>query len=70
MTGLPPASGISDQDQRNEFARQMRRFEITVTNSDDWGDLLTDLAQHCKKGRILVVLDEITWMGDLDPTFL
>lgn len=70
MTGLPPAKGISDQDQRNEFARQMRRLGITVTNTDDWGDLMTDLAQHCRKGRVLVVFDEITWMGDLDPTFL
>lgn len=70
LTGLPPAQGISDQDQRNEFSRQARRLGITVTNSDDWGDLLTDLAQHCTKGRVLIVLDEITWMGDRDPTFL
>lgn len=70
ITGLPPAQKVSDQDQRNEFARQMRRCGITVSSTDDWGDLLTDLAQHCEKGQILVVLDEITWMDDQDPTFL
>ena len=70
LTGLPPEKGITDQDQRNEFSRQMRRLGISETNSEDWGDLLTDLAKHCTKGRVLVVLDEITWMGGLDSTFL
>lgn len=70
LTGLPPDKGVSAIEQRKEFARQMRHLAITVTSSEDWGDLLTDLAQHCSKGRILVVLDEITWMGDLDHTFL
>lgn len=70
LTGIPPEKGITAQSQRTEFARQMRRLGVSVSVSDDWGDLLTDLAQHCSKGRVLVVLDEITWMGDLDHTFL
>lgn len=70
LTGLPPEKGITATIQRTEFARQMRRLGITSGGSDDWGDLLTDLALHCTKGRILVVLDEITWMGDLDASFL
>jgi AAA+ ATPase superfamily predicted ATPase len=70
LTGLPPEKGVTDQDQRNEFARQLKRSGITVTATSDWGDLLTDLALVCAKGHILIVLDEITWMGDLDPTFL
>lgn len=70
LTGLPPEKGITASAQRTEVARQMRRLKIPVEDSDDWGDILTDLALHCGKGRVLVVLDEITWMGDLDDTFL
>ncbi len=70
FTGLPPEKKVTALDQRNEFMRQMRRLGVAVTASDDWGDLLTDLAEHCVDGRVLIVLDEITWMGDQDPTFL
>lgn len=70
LTGLPPEKGITGSTQRTEFARQMRRLGVPTGVSDDWGDLLTDLALHCAKGRVLVVLDEITWMGDLDASFL
>ncbi len=70
LTGAPPEKGVTAATQREEFARQLRRLRIPVTPSDDWGDLLTDLAEHCLKGRVLVILDEITWMGGLDPTFL
>lgn len=70
FTGVPPEKGVTAQDQRKEFARQMRRYGIPILNSDDWGDLFQDLALHCKPGRILIILDEITWMGSEDPTFL
>lgn len=70
LTGIPPQKGITAKAQRQEFARQMRKLRIPLTGLDDWGDLLTDLAYHCAKGRVLVILDEITWMGGLDPTFL
>ncbi len=70
LTGVPPEKGVTAKHQRDEFTRQMRRMQIPVFSPDDWGDLFTDLAIHCKKGRVLVILDEITWMGSLDPTFL
>lgn len=70
LTGIPPEEGASALGQRLEFARQLHSLGIPVGPSNDWGDLLTDLAKHCAHGRILVVLDEITWMGDLDSTFL
>ncbi len=70
LTGVPPEKGVTAEHQRREFARQMRRKRIPVFSDDDWGDLFTDLAIHFKKGRVLVILDEVTWMGSLDPTFL
>jgi AAA+ ATPase superfamily predicted ATPase len=70
LSGIPPEKGVNAKDQRMEFARQMRNLRIPSSGFDDWGDLFTDLALHCSKGRVLVILDEITWMGCLDPTFL
>ena len=61
---------MTKQDQRDEFARQLRTLGIPVRNADDWGDLFTDLAHHTSNGRVLIVLDEITWMGSLDHLFL
>ena len=73
FTGLPPDDGIriTAQDQRDEFARQLKvQTEICGIQTDDWGNLFYHLAQHVKKGRFLVILDEITWMGSQDATFL
>ena len=71
FSGLPPTDGISAADQREEFARQLHReMKIPHPRSEDWGDLFWLLAQQTQKGRIVVVLDEISWMGSKDPTFL
>lgn len=70
LTGVPPEKKVTAQDQRTEFARQLHRQGVKTLNNEDWGDLFTDLALHCKEGQVLVILDEITWMGSQDPTFL
>ncbi len=48
----------------------MHKQGIRYPYSDDWGDLFWGVAQQCLTGRILVVFDEITWMGMDDNTFL
>lgn len=71
FTGLPPEKLVAAQDQRNEFARQMKeQLNVPGLKADDWGDLFWHLSQQTQKGRILIILDEINWMGDKDPTFL
>jgi hypothetical protein len=70
LSGIPPAHGITAEAQRVEFLRQLQEYRLPIYRSDDWGNIFYDLAQECKKGRVLVVLDEITWMGSQDPTFL
>lgn len=71
FSGLPPTSGITAADQREEFARQLQReMNIPLPRADDWGDLFWHLAEHTQKGKVVVVLDEISWMGSKDPTFL
>lgn len=71
FTGLPPTSGITAKQQRDNFAHQLaRQLFIPTPKSDDWNDLFWSLAHHTQTGRVLIVLDEISWLGMKDPTFL
>lgn len=70
FTGLPPRQCGTEGAQLDEFRRQMREQNINPVGADNWGDLFYLLAKECNGGRILVVLDEITWMGSKDPDFL
>jgi hypothetical protein len=70
--GLPPKNEeITAEDQRLHFAKELERETgARGLKTEDWDDLLWHLAQHTKRGRILIILDEINWMGSKDPTFL
>ena len=71
FSGLPPTPGISSSDQKEEFARQLQReLKIPLPRAEDWGDLFWHLAQQTQEGKVVLVLDEISWMGSKDPTFL
>lgn len=70
FTGLPPTRGVGSQRQRKEFIRKMEELRIPRLPGNDWGDLFRDLANACKTGKILIVLDEISWMAAKDPSFL
>ena len=70
LSGIPPEPGVTAESQKAEFLRQLQAYKLPIYRSDDWGNLFDDLSQECKKGRVLIVLDEITWMGSKDPTFL
>jgi hypothetical protein len=70
LSGIPPEPGVTAEAQRAEFLRQLQEYRLPIYRSDDWGNLFYDLSQECKKGRVLVVFDEITWMGSQDLTFL
>ncbi len=71
FTGFPPAEDTTAQDQRNEFSRQLRsQTNLPKVYADDWGDLFDLLADKCRTGRIIIIFDEISWMGSKDPNFL
>ena len=75
FSGLPPSSRTTDESQRNEFAEQMSRLlGIPVLKDHSWNDLFWHLAEQInkKKGKekIILVLDEISWIGSKDPDFL
>jgi hypothetical protein len=71
FTGLPPTENTTAQTQREYFVQQMERLlNLRGIKADDWGDIFWHLSQETKSKQILVVLDEINWMGSFDNTFL
>lgn len=70
FSGNPPIEGTTAQSQRDIFSRQLERAGIPGVQSDDWGNLFWHLSKHTQKGKILIVFDEISWMGGKDNLFL
>lgn len=71
FVGLPPDPKVTAQDQRNEFAKQLSPLiDIPNIQTGDWTTLFQLLATKVQKGRVIILLDEISWMGSEDPTFL
>jgi AAA+ ATPase superfamily predicted ATPase len=71
FTGLAPGPKITAKTQREEFARKLGHyFNIPGLKATDWADLFSILASQCPKGPVVILLDEISWMGMKDPTFL
>lgn len=71
FVGLPPDKDVTTEMERQHFANDLeRQTGLRGIRSDDWDFLFHNLAQFAKDGQVLVVLDEINWMGTKDPTFL
>lgn len=62
FTGLVPTEKTTKQSQINEFASQIGlAFGISNPRADDWNMLFLLLAKRTKKGRVVILLDEISW---------
>jgi AAA+ ATPase superfamily predicted ATPase len=71
FTGLPPTEQTSAQDQRDEFTRQLGdQCKLPGLKIEDWGNIFGLLANQVADARVIILLDEISWMGSKDPTFL
>lgn len=71
FTGLPPSSGTSLASQIEEFLRQLRRqFHLPNVSFEDWGDVFWYLSEKLQNRKVVLVFDEISWMGSKDPDFL
>lgn len=72
FTGLAPLPSVSAQDQRDAFATQlMQNLKLPLMRFTDWTDAFAYLLHDIKKDELTVLLfDEISWIGDQDPTFL
>lgn len=71
FSGLAPEAEISMQDQLEEFTRQFtQQFNVPYASYNNWSDALWAVGQQIKSGKILLLFDEISWMGSKDSTFL
>ncbi|MGD0665028.1 MAG: ATP-binding protein [Rhabdochlamydiaceae bacterium] len=71
LSGLPITRKTTAQDQRNEFVRQLStKYGVPKIQSDDWGNLFWILSNITQSGRVIILLDEISWMAHKDDTFL
>jgi AAA+ ATPase superfamily predicted ATPase len=68
--GLAPRPGIGHKEQLTNFAEQFRHaFNLPKVVFQDWTEAFFHLAAQTSKGEILVLLDEISWMGGGEPDF-
>ncbi len=71
FSGLPPVPGITKQRQLDDFSTQLSKsFGIPKIQATDWVEHFTFLGNLSKDKKIIIVLDEISWMGSEDPDFL
>lgn len=73
FSGLSPTEGTTAQSQRDEFALQLgAQIGLVGIKSDDWTTLFVLLAKHVEiqRGPVVILFDEISWMGSKDPLFL
>ncbi len=69
--GLAPEKGVTADIQRKHFGNELEiQSGLTGLRTDDWDFLFHNLAQLTRTGRVLIILDEINWLGNLDPAFL
>lgn len=71
FSGIAPTPETTEQSEINEFIRQYKeQLGGSITQITDWGDAFYILAQQVKTGRVVILFDEISWMGSKDPHFL
>lgn len=70
LSGLPPVKGVTAQDQRDAFSKQLASlFKIPFLTFKDWSDAFIFLSSHLTNKSTVILFDEISWMGSKDPTF-
>ena len=71
FSGLPPDENTTAKHQLDEFSRQIsREFKTAKARFDDWSDAFWSIGERVQSGKILILFDEVSWMGSKDPTFL
>ncbi|MCB1084859.1 MAG: AAA family ATPase [Chlamydiia bacterium] len=71
ISGNPPMPGTTPQTQRDSFADQLcAQLHLPKVTFKSWFDAFKFLGEQIGEEETLVLLDEISWMGDVDPDFL
>ncbi|HVX00010.1 MAG TPA: ATP-binding protein, partial [Candidatus Babeliaceae bacterium] len=71
FAGIPPTKDTTSRSQRDVFAEQLgKQTGLKDISAADWSTLFTLLAHYTSRGRVIILLDEISWMGSKDSSFL
>jgi AAA+ ATPase superfamily predicted ATPase len=71
FSGLPPTKKTTEQTQRDIFAEQLaNKLNLPRLQSTDWSQLFSFLARETQEGPLVILFDEISWMGSKDDAFL
>src|SRR5688572_1597713 len=71
FSGLPPVPGITKQRQLDAFSIQVsQNLSMPKLQVSEWIEHFTFIGNQAKGKKIVIVLDEISWMGSEDPDFL
>ncbi len=71
LAGLPPTKKTTAQSQRDGFAEQLaHQLKLPKLQATDWSELFSFLAREARYGRVIILFDEISWMGSKDADFL
>ncbi len=70
--GLYPEKGTTNEDQLHAFHQRFSTYfnDTKKISMSDWLEAFHELAVKTQKGKIVILLDEISWMGQDDPNFL
>ena len=71
IVGLPPRKGMTDVAQRRNFCAELSdQTGVEVAVARNWTEAFRSLdAAIPVRGRTVVLLDEISWMGSRNPDF-
>ena len=71
IEGLGPRKGQTNADQLRNFGERLaRETKSRIVIPENWNEAFALLSKRIpKRGRQLVLLDEISWMGKHDPDF-
>ena len=71
IEGLAPRKGMNDEAQRRHFCEKIAEFAGgQVSKAANWSRAFAVLDEALpKRGRIVVLLDEISWLGGHNPDF-
>lgn len=69
--GLAPAKYQTNQHQLDNFISQLKnQTQLPSLSVSNWEDAFDLLAKQLTKKPTLILLDEISWMGQHDPNFV
>ncbi len=68
--GLSPREGMTLQTQLDHFGHLLgKAFDLPDMKFDNWNNALRMLAGMTAKGKVIILLDEISWMAGSDKDF-